>query len=108
MSPSDPAERRSGAPTRTRRTTDGHTVSGLRVRPPGQFGVEMNGVPVRLRGDECRAVPATLLPNGGHTVTTTHLIERIWSAPPHPPREAPSRPMWTAPERSSPTTAAHR
>lgn len=84
MSPSDPAERRSGAPARTRRTTDGHTLSGLRVRLLGHFGVEMNGVPVRLRGDKRRAMLATLLLNAGHTVTTAHLIERIWAAPPSP------------------------
>ncbi|MFD6949191.1 SARP family transcriptional regulator [Nocardiopsis sp. TSRI0078] len=76
---SDPAKRRRDATAGA-----GHTARGLRVRLLGQFGAEVDGVPLRLRGDKRRAMLASLLLNSGRTVTTAHLIERVWGTPPSP------------------------
>nr|WP_150243376.1 AfsR/SARP family transcriptional regulator [Nocardiopsis quinghaiensis] len=44
----------------------------------------MDGVPLRLRGGKRRAMLAALLLSAGRTVTTAHLIERVWGTPPSP------------------------
>jgi DNA-binding SARP family transcriptional activator len=54
---------------------------GLYVGLLGQFTVEVDGVPVRLRGDKRRTVLATLLLRAGHTVPADQLIARVWGTP---------------------------
>ncbi|WP_304453821.1 AfsR/SARP family transcriptional regulator [Nocardiopsis sp. YSL2] len=54
---------------------------GLYVGLLGQFVVEVDGAPLRLRGDKRRTVLATLLLRAGHTVPADHLIARVWGAP---------------------------
>ncbi|PDP86986.1 SARP family transcriptional regulator [Glycomyces fuscus] len=84
MSLSDPARRWHDTVGQARQRASGHTAGGLRVGLLGQFGVEMDGAPLRLRGDKRRAVLATLLLNTGRTVSAAHLIERVWGTPPSP------------------------
>ncbi|RKS10401.1 DNA-binding SARP family transcriptional activator [Nocardiopsis sp. Huas11] len=54
---------------------------GLYVGLLGQFVVEVDGVPLRLRGDKRRTVLATLLLRAGQTVPADHLIARVWGTP---------------------------
>lgn len=54
---------------------------GLYVGLLGQFVVEVDGVPLRLRGDKRRTVLASLLLRAGHTVPADHLIARVWGTP---------------------------
>ncbi|GAA1447944.1 BTAD domain-containing putative transcriptional regulator [Nocardiopsis tropica] len=86
MSPSDSEGRRSGSAAGTGATAGARPVDrgagGLHVGLLGQFGVEVAGAPLNLRGDKRRALLASLLLNAGSTVPTAHLVERIWDAPP--------------------------
>ncbi|ASU57129.1 MULTISPECIES: AfsR/SARP family transcriptional regulator [Nocardiopsis] len=84
MSLSDPARRWHDTAGQARQGASGHTARGLRVGLLGQFGVEMDGAPLRLRGDKRRALLATLMLNTGRTVPTAHLIERVWGSPASP------------------------
>jgi DNA-binding SARP family transcriptional activator len=84
VSLSDPARRWHDTAGQARQGASGHIASGLRVGLLGQFGVEMDGAPLRLRGDKRRALLATLLLNTGRTVPTAHLIERVWGSPASP------------------------
>jgi DNA-binding SARP family transcriptional activator len=84
VSLSDPARRWHDTAGQARQGAPGHTASGLRVGLLGQFGIEMDGVPLRLRGDKRRAMLAALLLNTGRTVPTAHLIERVWGTQPSP------------------------
>ncbi|MEV6819737.1 BTAD domain-containing putative transcriptional regulator [Nocardiopsis dassonvillei] len=84
MSLSDPARRWHDTAGQARQGASAHTAGGLRVGLLGQFGVEMDGAPLRLRGDKRRALLATLLLNTGRTVPTAHLIERVWGSPASP------------------------
>ncbi|WP_017570035.1 AfsR/SARP family transcriptional regulator [Nocardiopsis halotolerans] len=84
MSLSDPARRWRDTAAQAREGAAGRAARGLRVGLLGQFGVEMDGVPLRLRGDKRRALLATLLLNTGRTVPTGYLIERVWETPPAP------------------------
>ncbi|KOX24349.1 SARP family transcriptional regulator [Nocardiopsis sp. NRRL B-16309] len=54
---------------------------GLYVGLLGQFVVEVDGVPLRLRGDKRRTVLATLLLRAGQTVPADHLVARVWGTP---------------------------
>lgn len=86
MSPSDPGGRRPGSAAQTSATADAepvrHGIRALHVGLLGQFGVEVEGVPLSLRGDRRRAVLATLLLRTGRTVPTADLVERVWGTPP--------------------------
>ncbi|WP_150250550.1 AfsR/SARP family transcriptional regulator [Nocardiopsis deserti] len=84
MSLGDSARRWHDTAGQARPGASAHTARGLRVGLLGQFGVEMDGVPLRLRGDKRRALLATLLLNTGRTVPTAHLIERVWGTPASP------------------------
>ncbi|MFE3457731.1 BTAD domain-containing putative transcriptional regulator [Nocardiopsis aegyptia] len=53
----------------------------LHVGLLGQFVVEVDGVPLRLRGDKRRTVLATLLLRAGQTVPADHLVARVWGTP---------------------------
>ncbi|MFD3685493.1 BTAD domain-containing putative transcriptional regulator [Nocardiopsis sp. NPDC058631] len=85
MSRSDPEGRRPGSATGTSAAVAGRPaddgVRGLHVGLLGQFGVEVEGVPLSLRGDKRRAMIATLLLNAGSTVSAGHLVERVWGFP---------------------------
>jgi len=85
VSPSDPEGRRPGSAAETSATVGGrpvdHGARGLHVGLLGQFGVEVEGMPLSLRGDKRRAMIATLLLNTGSTVPTGHLVERVWGSP---------------------------
>ncbi|WP_017589225.1 AfsR/SARP family transcriptional regulator [Nocardiopsis ganjiahuensis] len=52
---------------------------GLYVSLLGRFGVQVDGVPLSLRGERRRALLATLLLNAGRVVPTDDLIERVWA-----------------------------
>lgn len=84
MSLGDPMGRRRDRAAERKQGTAGRAVPELRVGLLGQFGVEVDGVPLRLRGDKRRAMLVALLLNAGHTVPTGGLIERIWGSPPSP------------------------
>ncbi|GAB3721294.1 AfsR/SARP family transcriptional regulator [Nocardiopsis oceani] len=71
MSLFDPQESRGEA-------TAAPPSQGLYVCLLGHFTVQVDGVPLRLRGDRRRALLATLLLNAGKAVHTDALIERVW------------------------------
>lgn len=63
-------------------TTDGPSEShGIRVGLLGRFTLQVDGSPVRLRGERRRALLAALLLNTGVPVPTDHLIDRVWTEP---------------------------
>ncbi|WP_431868707.1 BTAD domain-containing putative transcriptional regulator [Nocardiopsis eucommiae] len=73
----DPPEVRGAAPVDAAVTAS----QGLHVGLLGRFGVQVDGVPLSLRGDRRRALLATLTLNAGRTVSTDELIERVWDTP---------------------------
>ncbi|WP_017543688.1 BTAD domain-containing putative transcriptional regulator [Nocardiopsis prasina] len=76
----DPPEVR-GAATVDPRDPPEPASHGLHVSLLGRFGVQIDGAPLRLRGDRRRALLATLMLNAGRTVSTDELIERVWDTP---------------------------
>ncbi|WP_344075298.1 AfsR/SARP family transcriptional regulator, partial [Nocardiopsis metallicus] len=72
----EPAEPEPVEPARLEPASQGLYVSLL-----GRFGIQVDGVPLSVRGDRRRALLATLLLNTGRVVPTYDLIARVWDTP---------------------------